>query len=480
MLFNSLAFVIFLPIVFISYWFFASKKLKWQNYLLIVASYFFYGWWDWRFLALIFFSSISDYLISLQIDKSDDEKIRKRWLYLSIFLNLGTLFTFKYYNFFIENFVHLFSHLGITFDNLTLNIVLPVGISFYTFQSMSYTIDVYRKDMRACKNLSVFLAYISFFPQLVAGPIERASHLIPQFLRKRKFSYEKAVDGMRQILWGFFKKVVIADNASMFVTKVFDNYDDFSGSTLVLGIILFAFQLYADFSGYSDIAIGTAKLFGFDLMDNFNFPYFSKNVTEFWRKWHISLSSWLRDYLYTPLAIKLRNYGMYGIVFTTIISFVLIGLWHGANWTFVVFGLLQGGIISYELLSKKIRKKIKKKFNINLYNIISRFYTFTFFCASLIFFRSESISDALEYYKGIFSISLLSFPTIFSPKFRMVYVILFILFFITIEWFRKDKKHVLQIEDLSLVKRWGIYSGMILVIIFFGRFSNNDFIYFQF
>lgn len=480
MLFNSLAFVLFLPVVFISYWFLASKKLRWQNYLLIIASYFFYGWWDWRFLGLIFFSSFSDYLISIYIDKSDSEKKRKKLMLLSVFINLGTLFTFKYYNFFIENFVSLFGQFGIIFDNLTLSIILPVGISFYTFQSMSYTIDVYRKDMKSCKELSVFLAYISFFPQLVAGPIERAKQLIPQFEVKRKFSYEMAVDGMRQILWGFFKKVVIADNASIFVTKIFDDYNAYSGSTLVLGTLMFAFQLYADFSGYSDIAIGTAKLFGFNLMDNFQFPYFSKNVTEFWRKWHISLSSWLRDYLYTPLAIKLRNFGKNGIVFTTILSFVLIGLWHGANWTFVVFGLIQGVIISIELLSKKLRKKIKKKSNIKLHNFVSRVYTFSLFTASLIFFRSQSVSEAIGYFSGIFSKSLFSLPTVFSPKFRMIYVLILIIFFMTVEWYRRDKKHVLQIEKKSTIKRWCIYGGIILLIIFFGRFSNNDFIYFQF
>ncbi len=480
MLFNSIAFVLFLPVVFLSYWFLASKSIKRQNILLIIASYFFYGWWDWRFLALIFFSSFSDYLISLQIDKTDKEKTRKHWLYLSVFINLSTLFIFKYYNFFMDNFAELFSTFGINLDDATLNIVLPVGISFYTFQSMSYTIDVYRKDLKACKDLSIFLAYISFFPQLVAGPIERASHLIPQFEVKRSFSYAKAVDGMRQILWGFFKKVVIADNATVYVTKIFNDYDDFSGSTLVLGILMFAFQLYADFSGYSDIAIGTAKLFGFDLMENFRFPYFSANVTDFWRRWHISLSSWLRDYLYTPLAIKTRNWGMKSILFSTIVSFVLIGLWHGANWTFIVFGLLQGLVISYEILTKKKKKKIKKKMNQKLYVFIGTVATFSFFTASLIFFRSQSVTDALAYFSNIFSKSLFTFPSILAPKFRLIYVLLFMVFFMIVEWYRKDKKHVLQIENLSSTKRWTIYLVMILIIVFFGRFSSNDFIYFQF
>lgn len=480
MLFNSLAFIIFLPIVFLTYWFVVNKSIKSQNIFLIAASYFFYGWWDWRFLALIFISSISDYLISGQIVKHTDLKIKKRLFYLSIFINLATLFLFKYYNFFIDNFVALFDKIGYDIESPALNIILPVGISFYTFQSMSYTIDVYREDIKPTKDISVFLAYISFFPQLVAGPIERASHLIPQFERKREFSYAKSVDGLRQALWGFFKKVVIADNCGVFVNSIFENYADHSGSTLALGMIIFAFQLYCDFSGYSDIAIGVARVFGFNLMENFRFPYFSLNITDFWRRWHISLSSWLRDYLYTPLAIKTRTWGMKGIVFSTILSFVLIGLWHGANWTYIVFGLLHGLAISYELLTKKRRKKWKKRINKTFYSLVSICLTFGFFVFTLVLFRSKSLADAMLYLQKMFSKSLFSFPAILAPKFRMIYVIFFIIIFILIEWKRKDNRHVLAIELNSPYKRWFIYSLVISMIIIFGRFNSNDFIYFQF
>ncbi|MEZ4923801.1 MAG: MBOAT family O-acyltransferase [Crocinitomicaceae bacterium] len=419
-------------------------------------------------------------MISIQIGKNEAQKKRYRLLALSVLINLGTLFVFKYYNFFVDNFIRLFDSIGYHLDAGSLNVILPVGISFYTFQSMSYTIDVYRKDIQPTKDLPVFLAYISFFPQLVAGPIERASHLIPQFIKKREFSYDYAVDGLRRVLWGFFKKVVIADNCAVFVNKIFESYPDYSGSTLVLGMFIFAFQLYCDFSGYSDIAIGTAKIFGFDIRENFRFPYFSENVTDFWRRWHISLSSWLRDYLYTPIAIRTRDWGTKSILFATMVSFVLIGFWHGANWTFVVFGFLQGFIISYELLTRNQRKKIKKKMNKNLYKWIGIISTFIFFVASLVFFRSESLSDAMAYFSGIFSKSLFTIPSIISPMFRMMYVLIFILVFIIIEWRRKDKEHVLQIENLSAIKRWFIYSTIICLIIVFARFNANDFIYFQF
>ena len=394
--------------------------------------------------------------------------------------NLGTLFLFKYYNFFVENFVSLFTSMGIELEGSTLQVILPIGISFYTFQTLSYTIDIYRKEIKPTKDLITFLAFVSFFPQLVAGPIERAGNLIPQFLKKRTFTYHDGAEGARLILWGFFKKVVIADNCAFFVNNIFDNYPDQSGSTLLLGVILFAFQVYGDFSGYSDIAIGTAKLFGIKLMENFKFPYFSTSITEFWRRWHISLSTWLRDYLYTPIVIQLRAWGMMGIIVSTILSFTIIGFWHGANWVYIVFGLFHGIIISYEILTTKQRKRWKKKVNKRLYFVLSLGLTMGFYLFTLILFRSNTLTDAIGYTQRLIDRSLFTLPMIIAPKYRMIYTLLLIIVFILLEWFNRNKDHVLDVANLPTFKRWGVYSLFILLIIVFGRFNNNDFIYFQF
>jgi len=344
MFFNSIDFAIFLPIVFLLYWFVVHKNLKYQNLLIVVASYVFYGWWDWRFLSLILFSTIVDYSVGLGLSKQEDKKKRQVLLWISILVNLGFLGFFKYYNFFLDNFVTAFNFLGYHIDPQGLSIILPVGISFYTFQTLSYTIDVYKKKLEPTKDFIAFSAFVSFFPQLVAGPIERATHLLPQFYKKRKFKYSKAVDGLRQILWGLFKKIVIADNAAEIANQIFNNSADYNGSTLVLGAIFFTFQIYGDFSGYSDIAIGTSRLFGFDLMRNFAFPYFSRDIAEFWRRWHISLSTWLRDYLYISMGGnrrgKLRTYQ------NLIVTMLLGGLWHGASWNFVIWGGYHGVLLA--------------------------------------------------------------------------------------------------------------------------------------
>ena len=339
MLFNSIDFAIFLPIVFLLYWFVANKNLKFQNILLLVASYVFYGWWDWRFLSLIIFSSFIDYFVGISLSKTENSQKRKILLWMSILVNIGFLGFFKYFNFFSQSFADAFTLLGSHMEPSRLNIILPVGISFYTFQTLSYSIDVYRRKLEPTKDIIAFFSFVSFFPQLVAGPIERATNLLPQFYKKRKFDYGKAVDGMRQILWGLFKKVVIADNAAEYANEIFNNYEDYSGSTLFLGAVFFAFQIYGDFSGYSDIAIGTSRLFGFNLKQNFAFPYFSRDIAEFWRRWHISLSTWFRDYVYIPLGgsrggtwMKIRN---------TFIIFLVSGFWHGANWTFISLGIFK-------------------------------------------------------------------------------------------------------------------------------------------
>ncbi len=338
MLFNSIDFAIFLPVVFFLYWFVTNHNLKLQNALLVVASYIFYGWWDWTFLSLIAFSSFVDYFVGIGLSKTDNSRKRKILLLISILVNLGFLGFFKYCNFFLDNFVEAFSFFGQSINVQGLNIVLPVGISFYTFQTLSYSIDVYRRKLEPTKDVVAFFAFVSFFPQLVAGPIERATNLLPQFYIERKFEYDKAVDGMRQILWGLFKKMVIADNCAYYATDIFTNYQDYPGSTLLLGVFFFAFQIYGDFSGYSDIAIGTSRLFGFNLMKNFAFPYFSRDIAEFWRRWHISLSTWFRDYVYIPLGGS--RGGKWMNIRNIFVIFIVSGFWHGANWTFIIWGAL--------------------------------------------------------------------------------------------------------------------------------------------
>jgi D-alanyl-lipoteichoic acid acyltransferase DltB (MBOAT superfamily) len=349
MLFNSLDFAVFLPLVFFLYWFAANKSLKIQNFFLVLASYVFYGWWDYRFLILIFVSTLVDYFAGLAISRARAIYKRRIYLGISIFINLGLLGFFKYYNFFIINFTRAFSFFGCAIQARTLNIILPVGISFYTFQTLSYTIDIYRNRLKPTKDFIAFSAFVSFFPQLVAGPIERAVRFLPCFYEKRVFDYNRAVNGLRLILWGLFKKVVIADNCARYVDLAFNNARDYNGSTLFLGVFFFAFQIYGDFSGYSDIASGTAGLFGFDLTVNFRYPYFSGNMAQFWRRWHISLSSWFKDYVYIPLGGS--RGGWLSRIRNIFIVFILSGLWHGAQWKFIIWGLLNALFVLPALLS---------------------------------------------------------------------------------------------------------------------------------
>lgn len=412
MFFNSIDFAIFLPIVFIIYWFVTNKNLKLQNLLIVVASYVFYGWWDWRFLSLIILSTIVDFSVGRQLINEENQFKRRFLLWTSILVNLGFLGFFKYYNFFLDNFVATFSFFGQEMQANSLKIILPVGISFYTFQTLSYTIDVYKKRLKPTNDFIAFSAFVSFFPQLVAGPIERATHLLPQFYKKRTFDYSKAVDGMRQILWGLFKKIVIADNCAEFANQIFNNSADMNGSTLVLGALFFTFQIYGDFSGYSDIAIGTSRLFGFNLMQNFNFPYFSRDIAEFWRRWHISLSTWFRDYLYIPLGgsrggtwMKIRN---------TFIIFIVSGFWHGANWTFIVWGALNAVYFLPLLLTNNNRNNLatvaQGKALPSLKEISFMLLTFGLTVFAWIFFRAVNIEHAISYISEIVSPSLFSKP----------------------------------------------------------------------
>ncbi len=478
MLFNSIDFAAFLPIVFILYWFLIQKNLKLQNVLLIVASYVFYGWWDWRFLSLIVFSSLVDYFVGRQLAKEETQSKRKLLLWTSISVNLGFLGFFKYYNFFAQSFTEAFTFLGQHIAPNTLDIILPVGISFYTFQTLSYTIDVYKRKLEPTKDILSFLAFVSFFPQLVAGPIERATHLLPQFYKKREFHYSKAVDGCRQILWGFFKKVVIADNCAEYANQIFNNSGDYSGSTLVVGAIFFTFQIYGDFSGYSDIAIGTSRLFGFDLMQNFSFPYFSRNIAEFWRRWHISLSTWFRDYLYIPLGgsrggtlMKVRN---------TFIIFVVSGFWHGANWTFVVWGFLNALYFLPLLLTKQNRSYLntvaENRVLPSFKELFSMGVTFIITVFAWIFFRAESITHALQYIKNIFSKALWELPEI-----RPTNLLIIIILFMSIEWLGRAQKYAIETLLLKQSKgiRWAFYMLIIASVFIFSK-QEQEFIYFQF
>ena len=484
MLFNSLDFAIFLPIVFLLYWFVAQKNLKLQNALIVLASYVFYGWWDWRFLSLIIFSTVVDYLIGQRLRTEDKQSKRKILLWTSVIVNLGFLGFFKYYNFFLENFVDAFSLFGMQINANSLNIILPVGISFYTFQTLSYTIDVYKKKLEPTKDFIAFSAFVCFFPQLVAGPIERATNLLPQFYKKRTFEYHKAVDGMRQILWGLFKKVVIADNCAEFANQIFNNSADMNGSTLVLGAIFFTFQIYGDFSGYSDIAIGTSRLFGFDLKQNFATPYFSRDIAEFWRRWHISLSTWFRDYLYIPLGgsrggtwMKVRN---------TFAIFLVSGFWHGANWTFIIWGALNAIYFLPLLLTNNNRKNLgvvaEGKLLPSFKELIAMLTTFMLTVFAWIFFRAENVSHAFDYLGGIFSKSIFSIPVFNGIRSALITIVL-IYIFLFVEWFgRNDKFAIEGLKDNSKKKQLFFYAILSIVILkyVFDFSEPKEFIYFQF
>jgi D-alanyl-lipoteichoic acid acyltransferase DltB (MBOAT superfamily) len=482
MLFNSLEFAIFLPIIFIIYWFINSNTLRFQNIFLLISSYVFYGWWDYRFLLLIVFSSLIDFLIGIGMSKTDNKSKRKLLLLISICVNIGFLGFFKYYNFFVDSFVDAFMLFGKPFDPFRLSIILPVGISFYTFQTLSYSIDVYRKKLSPTKDIIAFFAFVSFFPQLVAGPIERASNLLPQFYIKRVFNYNKAVDGMRQILWGLFKKMIIADNCAVLVNDVFLNYSDYSGSTLLLGGVFFAFQIYCDFSGYSDIAIGTSQLLGFNLMKNFSYPYFSRDIAEFWRRWHISLSTWFRDYLYIPLGgsrggnwVKIRN---------IFIIFLVSGFWHGANWTFIAWGFLNALYFMPLMLLGKNRINTgniaEGKLFPGIKNIVQIGITFFITVIAWVFFRSRSISQALDYIQLMFSKSIFAVPHISSHKTFFI-AISFIIVLVLVEWIQRNKEHGLEItpEKLPFLVRWSLYFILVILIIHAGG-EQEEFIYFQF
>lgn len=473
MLFNSLEFAIFLPIAFLLYWFIFNRKVRWQNLFVVVASYIFYGWWDWRFLFLIAFTSFCSWGSGLLIHKYRETPTAKLCHVLNIVLNLAILGVFKYYNFFVSSFSKLFS-LGHA-DGLLLHIILPVGISFYTFQALSYSIDVYRQKLEPTRDIIQFFAFVSFFPQLVAGPIERATNLLPQFEKPRKFDYSQAVDGMRQILWGLFKKIAVADTCAVYVDQVFGNFQTQNGTTLIIAAILFAIQIYGDFSGYSDIAIGTAKLFGIRLMRNFRNPYFSRDIAEFWRRWHISLTTWFRDYVYIPLGGSRVSKGK--IIRNTFIIFLLSGFWHGANWTFIAWGAYHAILFLPLILMGKNRKYLNEvaegKALPSLKETGQMLLTFMLATAGWIIFRSDSIAQAWQYFGQI--------PHLGTPYTEgLLTITLLTAGMFVVEWVQRQREHGLDLQMLkSHILKFSIYY-IIIFILFLVQKGAESFIYFQF
>ncbi len=485
MLFNSLDFALFLPIVFLLYWFVLQKNLRAQNVLLLVASYYFYACWDYRFLFLLGFSTFLDYFSGIKIHEAQDRKTKLMWLRLCIGINLGFLGVFKYYNFFADSLAHSLSFLGIHTNFATINVILPVGISFYTFHGLSYIFDIYKDKIKPVRNFIEYSVFVSFFPLLVAGPIERATHLLPQIQKSRHFDNAKAIDGLRQILWGLFKKIVIADNCAEYANLIFNNSAAYSGFSLVLGAIFFTFQIYGDFSGYSDIALGTARLFGIELLRNFAFPYFSRDIAEFWRRWHISLSSWFKDYLYFPLGGS--KGGMWMKVRNTFIIFLVSGFWHGANWTFIAWGALNALYFLPLLLLNKNRNNLEivaqGKYLPTIKETLSMLVTFSLTVFAWIFFRANSIEHAFSYIRQMV-VGIVEDPfCILSTGFWAPYktVLILITLFMSIEWFGREQPYAIAKIGLKWYKpiRWSMYYALIISIFYFAV-EKTQFIYFQF
>jgi D-alanyl-lipoteichoic acid acyltransferase DltB (MBOAT superfamily) len=477
-LFNSIAFGIFLPIVFALYWLLSKKPLIWQNILLLVSSYYFYGCWDWRFLFLLMFSTILDFYTGLKMADAANLSGKRFWFWTSIIINLGFLGIFKYYNFFADNLQVALGQLGLHVDFWTLQVILPVGISFYTFHGLSYVIDIYYNRIEPERNFVNYGVFVSFFPLLVAGPIERATHLLPQVKKARVFNYTQSVDGLRQILWGLFKKVVIADNCAFYANMIFNDHANYNGSTLFLGAVFFSVQIYGDFSGYSDIALGTARLFGIELLRNFSYPYFSRDIAEFWRRWHISLSSWFKDYLYIPLGGS--KGGKWMQVRNTFAIFLVSGFWHGANWTFIMWGLLNALYFIPLLLMNRNRQNLEVVAQNSFFPSFKEVFQMgiTFFLSTIawIFFRAESMTQAWEIILKIFSTSSFALPTQ-RPSIMLGAMLLFFM----VEWMGRREAFAIQKWTTSWprVLRWGFYYLLVVCILLFAG-KEQTFIYFQF
>lgn len=473
MLFNSSVFAVFLVVIFILYWF-VLKTIKQQNICILLASLFFYAWWDWRFVSLIIFSSLLDYFIGLRLQSVTENIKRKTLLIISLAANLGLLFTCKYFIFFVESFVALFQSIGIELQATTLSIILPLGISFYTFQTLSYTIDVYRRKFEPTSDVISFMAYITFFPQLVAGPIERAIHLLPQFYKPRYFDKTYALEGLKIMLWGFFKKIVIADGISVLIDPIFNAPENYHGGTLAIAGVLFAVQIYADFSGYSEIAIGTARLFGFSLMKNFNYPYFSTSIIEFWKRWHISLTSWFKDYIYIPLGGN-RN-GIYKQITYTFIVFIISGIWHGANVTFLLWGIAHALIfIPYLFIKRPLIFQSNTSIRIAI-NTVAILFTNCIVVLLWFLFRAQNMQDVIEIYSKIFT-SDVFIQTIQIPQY--IYVVICILFIV--EWLGRTQNFAILTLGIHMPRaiRWTYYYILIFSILYYFK-TPISYIYFQF
>lgn len=480
MLFNSLGFALFLPIVFLLYWFIFNRSLKVQNIFLLISSLFFYSCWDWRFVFLLVFSILLDYFSGIKIANAQSGKAKRCWLFISVFINLGVLAVLKYYNFFADSFASFLGLFGLKPGFVTLNVILPVGISFYTFHGLSYVFDIYNNKIKPTINFVNYALFVSFFPLLVAGPIERATHLLPQVCNPRKFNYDQAVSGLKQILWGLFKKMVIADSCAEYANLIFNHSADYSGITLAAGALFFAFQIYGDFSGYSDIALGTARLLGFELLRNFSFPYFSRDIAEFWRRWHISLSSWFKDYLYIPLGGS--KGGRWKTIRNTFIIFLVSGFWHGANWTFIAWGALHALFIMPLVLLNKNRNHVeivaKGKLFPSFREAINMALTFGLVVFAWIFFRADSIGHAFSYISNMFSGPWFTAPAIIISKVLLVIILLFIL----IEWLGREQQYAIAHMGIKWPRlfRWSLYAFILFCIGMYMQTGGTPFIYFQF
>jgi alginate O-acetyltransferase complex protein AlgI len=484
MIFSSLTFLCFFISFFFLYWFVFNKSVKHQNLILLFASYIFYAWADWRFLSYLIGISLFNYLLGIYIEKNT--KYKRLLLNIGLLQSIGALAFFKYFNFFIASFNDLFLSFNVNLNLQTLNIIIPLGISYFTFRIISYLLDIDKGKIIATKDIIVFFNYVSFFPSIISGPIDKARDFVPQLENKREFNYDQATNGMLQFIWGFFKKLVIADNCAVIVNTVFDNSSVYGGSTLLLGAVFYAFQLYADFSGYSDMAIGIGRLLGINVTKNFDFPYFSQNIAEFWRKWHISLTSWLTEYVFTPLSIAFRDYGKAGLILAIVINFVIIGLWHGANSTYIVFGFIHGCLFIPIILKGALNKKKKKSKNKILptwIEVLKMFATFIIVTLTLVFFRAKSVGSALNFISNIFKNSIFAIP----PKGLGVGVnitvpFLLLILFVLVEWFGRNGDYA--IDKIRSVKkqyvRWSLYSLLIFIIIMYMKTTETPFIYIQY
>ncbi|WP_372935146.1 MBOAT family O-acyltransferase [Mariniphaga sediminis] len=488
MIFTSTSFLIFFTLFYLLYWFVTNKNLRIQNLLLLAGSYFFYALADWRLLAFLVAVSALNYFLGIYIEKTENQLRKRLLLNVGLIQGLGGLIYFKYFNFFIASFNEVLQSLHFNVHVRTLQILLPLGISFFTFKTISYILDVYKGKIEATKDWLVFFNYVSFFPTILSGPIDKARAFVPQLQKKRVFEYSLAVDGMRQILWGMFKKVVIADNILVYTDQIFSNYGSLSGSTLLLGAFLYTIQLYADFSGYSDMAIGLGRLLGFNVAKNFNFPFFAQNIADFWRKWHISLTSWLTEYVFTPLSIAFRDYGKLGLILAILINFVLIGIWHGANWTFAVFGFLHGCYFIPLILRGTMnkRKKIAKgKVLPSFRESLNMGATFLLVMLANIIFRADNIGHAWGYFLSILSNPLFSFSTAgiegINVNPHLLIMLGLSIVMLIFGWFQRNKEHALQFQDMKTSRafRWSIYYLLAVAIIYY-QSSYKQFIYFQF